>query len=148
MQMSRDTCYKMYGTSLKIIIKNRLEIRAITVARETWKELWSGLDFETSLIYFSWKQLWFHYIIIQIKNRMMQYFLASEVMNFKLNYDFISWIGEGETNGKKCTINSSATLYFSNNEIGIVTEYIKVFGYSNDRKNVERNKALPAYLST
>jgi hypothetical protein len=91
----------MYGTNLKIIIKNRLEIRAITAARETWKELWSGLDFETSLIYFSWKQLWFHYIIIQIKNRMMQYFLASEVMNFKLNYDFISWIGEGETNGKK-----------------------------------------------
>jgi hypothetical protein len=49
---------------------------------------------------------------------------------------------------KKCTINSSATLYFSNNEIGIVTEFIKVFGYSNDKKNVERNKALPAYLST
>jgi hypothetical protein len=39
MQMSRDTCYKMYGTNLKIIIKNRLEIRAITAARETWKEL-------------------------------------------------------------------------------------------------------------
>ena len=31
---------------------------------------------------------------------------------------------------------------------GIVTEFIKVFEYSNDKKNAERNKALPAYLST
>jgi hypothetical protein len=73
----------------------------MTAAWETWKEWCSGLDFETSLIYFIWKQLWFHYIIIQIKNRMMNYFIASEVTNLRLHYDFTSLIGEGETNEKK-----------------------------------------------